>query len=87
MISIIRIIIIVENEACLMNKNGKSSYLEDLDRIKSGYMPRNRFIFIYNIIPIFSMTKLIVSQSYKKYIKYIIYITRPQKSHSFKKDF
>lgn len=87
MISIILIISIVENEVLLMNKKGKNSYLEDLDRIKSGYMPRNRFMFVYNIIPIFIMTKVIIYQSCKKYIKEIIYIARPQKGPSFKKHF
>jgi len=59
----IRIINIVETEAHLMSKNGINSYFEDLERINSGYKPRNHFMFLYNIIPIFMMTKLIVYQS------------------------
>lgn len=83
----ITIISIVENEVRLMKQNGKNSYFEELERIKSGYMPRNRFMFLYNIIPIFILTKLIVYQSCKHYINGIVNPVRPQKSHHFQKHF
>jgi len=70
-----------------MKKNGKNSYFEDLERIKSGYKPRNHFMFIYNIVPIFIMTKLIVYQSCNKYINHIINQSSLQKSHHFQKQF
>jgi hypothetical protein len=70
-----------------MKINGKNSYLEDLGRIKSGYSPRNRFIFLYNIIPIFILTKLIVYKLYKHYINNIIHSARPQKRHHIDSDY
>jgi hypothetical protein len=55
-----------------MNYYLKNSPFEDLRRIKCGYMPKHYFMFIYNIIPIFIMLKLLVYRSCKNFISGII---------------
>lgn len=49
----------------IMNKYSKYSHLEDLIRIKSGYMPKMHFIFLYNIITILIVLKLFVNRVLK----------------------
>jgi hypothetical protein len=68
LIYVIRIIIIISEDVNLMNYYIKYSPLYDLRRIKGGYMPKNHFMFIYNIIPIFIMLKLFVYQTCRNFI-------------------
>jgi len=41
-----------------MTKLSNYSHFEDLRRIKSGYMPKIHFIYLYNLIKIFMVLKL-----------------------------
>ncbi|HMB44773.1 MAG TPA: hypothetical protein VKL21_03020 [Candidatus Methanoperedens sp.] len=64
--------IIISKDVNLMNYYLKYSPLEDIRRIKSGYKPKNHFMFIYNIIPIFIMLKLFVYGSCGNFISGIV---------------
>jgi len=55
-----------------MNYYIKYSPLEDLRRIKCGYMPKNHFMFLYNTIPIFIVLKRLVYLSFKDFMSGII---------------
>lgn len=63
---------IISKDVNLMNYYLKNSPFEDLRRIKCGYMPKHYFMFIYNIIPIFIVLKLLVYRSCKNFISGII---------------
>lgn len=63
-----------------MNYYIKYSPLEDLMRIKSGYMPKNHFMYIYNIIKILIVLKQLVYQSCKNSISGIISFGGSQKN-------
>ena len=44
--------------ASIMYTQSKYSHLEDLKRIKSGYMPKTHFIFLYDILTVLFVSKL-----------------------------
>ena len=81
----IRIIIIISEDVNLMNYYIKYSPLEDLMRIKSGYMPKNHFMFIYNTIKIFIVLKQLVFQSCNNFISGIISFGGLQKNSQVQK--
>ena len=60
-------IIIIEVES-IMNRHNKYSHLDDLIRIKSGYMPKTHFIFLYDILTILIISKLFVYRICKNFI-------------------
>lgn len=49
----------------LMNYNRKISMLDDLQRIKSGYMPKDHFMFLYDTAPFFIALKLFFDRIYR----------------------
>lgn len=63
----------------LMNNYIKYSPLEDLRRIKCGYMPKNHFMFIYNTITILIVLKHLVYQSCKNSLSDIMHFGGLQK--------
>lgn len=56
------IIIIITKVVGIINKYSKYSHLDDLIRIKSGYMPKMHYILLYNIITILIILKLFVQK-------------------------
>lgn len=50
--------IIITKGVNLMNYHRKNSMLDDLQRIKSGYMPKDHFMFVYDTAPFFIALKL-----------------------------
>ncbi len=79
-IYVISIIIIISEDVNLMNYYIKYSPLEDLRRIKSGYTPKNHFMFIYNTIPIFIMLKLFIYRTCGNFISGIVSLEGLHKS-------
>jgi hypothetical protein len=69
-----------------MNKKRTNSFFRALERIKSGYMPRNNFMLLNNIIPILILIKLVAYGLNDKYIQGIINLARPRKATTSRKD-
>lgn len=67
-----------------MNEKRTNLFVRDLDTIKSGYMPRNNFMLLNNVIPILILLKLVAYGLNDKYIKGIFNLARPRKSYHLK---
>ena len=54
-----------------MNRLIKFSLMEDFKTIKGGYRPQNHFCTLYNIITIFVVFNLLITQSFRNYFHMI----------------